>query len=45
VGDMAVQVLALLFRAVPVAVVGYEALWAHGQGALGLGVVVMAKRA
>ena len=34
---MAVQVapMALLFRAVSVAVVGYEAFWAHEQRALG----------
>ena len=37
--------MALLFGAVPVAVVCYKAFWAHGQGALGLGVVAVTKRA
>jgi len=47
VGDMAVQAapMALLSRAVPVAVVGYRAFLAHGQRALGLGMVAVAERA
>jgi len=37
--------MALLFRAVPIVVVGYEAFGAHGQGALGLGMMAVTKRA
>ena len=35
--------MALLFGAVPVAVVCYKAFWAHGQGALGLGLVAVTR--